>query len=69
MNIEKNNIQIPLELEKIQPPRHLAKLSIWRGGLGIFAIDAQLNHIIKIKWIQRLLNTTNGLLKNLMMLY
>ena len=29
-------------------PRHLAKLSIWRGGLGIFDIDPQLNYIIRM---------------------
>ena len=33
---------------KIQPPRHLAKLSIWRCGLGIFDIDPQLNYIIRM---------------------
>ena len=33
---------------KIQPHRHLAKLSIWRGGLGIFDIDPQLNYIIRM---------------------
>ena len=33
---------------KLQPPRHLAKLSIWRGGLGIFDIDPQLNYIIRM---------------------
>ena len=33
---------------KIQPPRHLAKRSIWRGGLGIFDIDPQLNYIIRM---------------------
>ena len=33
---------------KIQPPRHLAKLSIWRGRLGIFDIDKQLNYIIRM---------------------
>ena len=33
---------------KKQPPRHLAKLSIWRGGLGIFDIDPQLNYIIRM---------------------
>ena len=33
---------------KIQPPRHLAKLSIWSGGLGIFDIDPQLNYIIRM---------------------
>ena len=42
------NIQIPLEQEKIQPFRHLAKLSIWRGGLGVFDIDTQLSYIIKM---------------------
>ena len=31
---------------KTQPPRHLAKLSIWMGRLGIFDIDKQLNYII-----------------------
>ena len=44
----KRSIQPPLELEKIQPPRHLAKLSIWRGGLDIFDIDKQLIYIIKM---------------------
>ena len=33
---------------KIQPPRHLGKLSIWRGGLGIFDVDPQLNCIIRM---------------------
>ena len=33
---------------KRQPPRHLAKLSIWRGGLDIFEIDPQLNYIIRM---------------------
>ena len=33
---------------KIQPPRHLAKLSIWSGGLGIFDIDPQINYIIRM---------------------
>ena len=37
-----------MEQEKIQPPRHLAKLSIWRGRLGIFDIDKQLNYIIRM---------------------
>ena len=41
----KKNIQPHLEQEKIQPPRHLAKLSIWRGGLGISDIDTQINYI------------------------
>ena len=33
---------------KMRSPRHLAKLSIWRGGLGIFDIDPQLNYIIRM---------------------
>ena len=32
----------------MQPSRHLAKLSIWRGGLRIFDIDPQLNYIIRM---------------------
>ena len=35
-------------------------------GLGILDIETQLNSP-KIKWIQRLLNPTNGLWKNLML--
>ena len=41
-------MQLPLKHEKIQPPRHLAKISIWRGGLGIFDIGKQLNYIIRM---------------------
>ena len=59
-------MQLPLEQEKIQPPRHLTELSIWRGGLGILDIDTQLNYI-KIKCIQSLLNFTNALWKDLML--
>ena len=33
---------------KIQPPRHLGKFSIWRGGLGIFDVDPKLNCIIRM---------------------
>ena len=55
-------MQFPLEPEKIQRPRYLAQLSIWRGGLGILDIDTQLNYI-KIKWIQMLLSSTNALKK------
>ena len=33
---------------KIQPPRHLAKLSIWRGRLSVFDIDPQLNYTIRM---------------------
>ena len=36
------------ETGKLQPPKHLVKLSIWRGRLGIFDIDSQLNHIIRM---------------------
>ena len=39
-------MQLPLEQEKKQPPRHLVKLPIWRDGLGISDIDTQLNYII-----------------------
>ena len=63
----KKNMQFPLEQEKTQTPRHLIKLSIWRGGLGIFDIETQLNYIIKIKCIQRLLNLTNALWKDIML--
>ena len=34
-------MQLLLEQEKIQPPRNLAKLSIWRDGIGVFDIDTQ----------------------------
>ena len=54
--------------QKIRPPRYLAQISIWMIGLGILDIDTQLNSP-KIKWIQRLLNPTNALWKNLIMLY
>ena len=52
--------------KKMQPPGRLAQLSIWTSGLGILDIKTQLNSL-KIKWIQRLLNPTNALQKNLMM--
>ena len=52
--------------QKIQPPRYLAQISIWMIGLGILDIETQLNSL-KIKWIQRLLNPTNALWKNLML--
>ena len=50
----------------IRPPRHVAYLSISRGGLGILFIDTQSNSL-KAKWVQRLLNLTNALWKGLMM--
>ena len=40
----------------MQPPRHLAQLSICRVRLGILDIDTQGNYI-QVKWIQRLLNS------------
>ena len=55
-----------MKQEKIQTPRHRAKLLIWRGGLGIFDIDTQLNYI-KVKLIQRLSNPTNAVWKDLML--
>ena len=62
----RKNIQFPLEQIKMQPPRHLTQLSIWRGWLGILDIDTKSN-CIKIKWIERLLNPTNALWKGLML--
>ena len=61
-------MQLPLEQEKIQPPRHLAKLSNWRGGLGISDIDTQLNYIIRmhlkvIKSQQCFVERSNAVLK------
>ena len=50
----------------MRPPRHLAQLFIWMSGLGISDIETQLNALSK-KWIQKLLNATNALWKNLMM--
>ena len=41
-------MRLPLEQKKMQPPRHLAQLSIWSGELGILDIDIQLN-ALKIK--------------------
>ena len=59
-------MKFPLELQKMRPPRHLIQLSTWNGGLGILDIDTQLNSL-KTKWIQRLLNPTNALWKDLML--
>ena len=50
--------------KKIRPPRHLAQLSSWKGGVGSLYIDNEL-HSSKIKWIQSLSNPTNALWKNL----
>ena len=46
-----------------RPPRHLAKLSIWTGGLGILDIGTQL-YYLKTKWIQMLINLTNAVSKD-----
>ena len=59
-------MKFPLELQKIRPPSHLIQLSTWNGGLGILEIDSQLNSL-KTTWIQRLLNATNALWKDLML--
>ena len=50
----------------MQPHRHLAQISIWIIGLGILDIETQLNSL-KLKWIQKLLNPTIVLWKNLML--
>ena len=64
----KKNLKFPLEQEKLQPSRHWAQLSIWKGRLGnlLFQTGAQLSHI-KIKWIQSLPNPTNALWKDFML--
>ena len=49
-----------------RPPRYLAQLSIWRGAVGILEQDTQLTSL-KIQWIQRLLNPTNALWKDLIL--
>ena len=50
--IEKKIYGFLLEGKKLRPPRHVAQLPIWKGGLGILDVDIQLNSL-KIKWIQR----------------
>ena len=50
----------------MRPPRHIAQLPIWKGRLGILNIDTQQNSL-KIKWIQRLLNPTNAVWKDLIL--
>ena len=57
---------ISSEQEKIRPLRRQTQLSIWTIGVGILDIETQLNSL-KIKWIQKLLNPTNALWKNLML--
>ena len=60
------NIRFLLEWKKIRPPRYLAQLSIWRGGVGILDTATHLKYL-KIKWIQKLLNPTDALWKDLML--
>ena len=52
--------------KKKRSPRHIAQLFIWKGRLGILNIDTQQNSL-KIKWIQRLLNPTNAVWKDLIL--
>ena len=61
----KNEIE---KKKKKRHPRYLAQLSISRGGLDILDVDIQLNYL-KIKWIRRLLNPTNALWKDLILIY
>ena len=51
---------------QIGDPGTLLNSLFWRGGLGISHKDTQLNSL-KIKWIQRLLNLTNALWKDLIL--
>ena len=44
---EKSNTISSGTTKKIRPPRHLAQLSIWKDGVGILDIDAQLNSLKK----------------------
>ena len=55
-------MQFPLGQEKIQPPRHLAQISIWRDRLGISDIDTQLNYI-KIKMDSKIIKSHQCFLK------
>ena len=59
-------MKILLERQKIRPPSNLSQLSTWKGGQGILNTKTQLNSL-KTKWIQRLLNPTNALWKDLML--
>ena len=59
-------MKILLERQKIRPPSNLSQLSTWKGGQGILNTKTQLN-FLKTKWIQRLLNPTNALWKDLML--
>ena len=51
----------------MQPCRHLAQISIWRGGLGTLDIYRHLLKPQKIKWIQRSTNHSNALWKGIML--
>ena len=59
-------MKILLEQQKIRPLSNLSQLSTWKGGQGILNTKTQLN-FLKTKWIQRLLNPTNALWKDLML--
>ena len=59
-------MKVLLELQKIRPPSDLSQLSTLKGGQGILDINTQLNSL-KTKWIQRFLNPTNALWKDLML--
>ena len=63
--IEKSICDFLCEGKKIRPPRYLAQVPIWKGGLGILNIDTHLSPL-KIKSIQRLFHPTNALWKDLM---
>ena len=60
------NIRFPQERKKIRPSRQLAQLSILKSGLGILDTDTKLN-FLRIQWIQKLINLTNALWKDLML--
>ena len=49
-----------------QPHKDLAQLFIWRGRLDILEIGTHWKSL-KIKWIQRLLNPTNALRRDLIL--
>ena len=58
----KKYIKLPLKQEKIQPPGHWDQL--WARYFTV--LDRHTIKLIKIKWIQRLLNPTNAPWKDLM---
>ena len=67
-NIKKNKKRIYDFLwtdKKIIHKRHLAQLSIWKGGLDILDIDTEIN-FLKAKCTQKL-NSTNAFWKDLIL--